>query len=261
MIAYNNEHPDTPLMPYAVVKMLSSDDLLPYRKGDEKPCEVTFVNPYLDYLWEHRNDVDTSKHPVIDGKTYLTSCPSFKYQSASKKNLNVQGTSSQGYPRRNFKLKTKGCNQWYYTNGPVAARKDDNGNVLEEDLLQIINGVSYNDETYTKWYMDSSLPADKFCWKADYMESSGSYNTGFANFAAIMYEHHPLYNILKDPSYNTYRTSVYGFPMLVFQEKAERAEDGKAQYEFVGKYNFNLDKSSNTRYGFELKKPNPYITL
>jgi hypothetical protein len=76
--------------------------------------------------------------------------------------------------------------------------------------------------------MDSNLPADKFCWKADYMESSGSYNTGFANFADILYTHHPLYDLLKNDdsltaadkeALNEYRTSVYGFPMLVFQEK------------------------------------------
>lgn len=259
MIAYNAEHPDTPLMPYAIVKSKTADDLLPYRKGDEKGCVVDFINPYLDYLWEHRYDVDTSKHPVIDAEKYMKSCPSFHYDSGTKANFNVQGTSSQGYPRRNFKLKTKGCSEWYYTNGPAAARKDEEGHVIDDDLLQIMDGVTVSGTQYKKWYMDSDLPADKFCWKADYMESSGSYNTGFANFAAILYEHHPLYNLLQDTSYNTYRTSVYGFPMLVFQEKQERAEDGKAQYEFVGKYNFNLDKSSNTRYGFELKIKNPYL--
>lgn len=269
MIAYNNEHPDTPLMPYAVVKSKTADDLLPYRKGDEKGCIVDFVNPYLDYLWEHRYDVDTSKHPVVNAEKYMKSCPSFHYDSGKKANFNVQGTSSQGYPRRNFKLKTKGCSEWYYTNGPAAAKKDAEGHIITDDLLQIINGVTVDDIKYKKWYMDSNLPADKFCWKADYMESSGSYNTGFANFADILYTHHPLYDLLKNDdsltaaekeALNEYRTSVYGFPMLVFQEKQERAEDGKAQYEFVGKYNFNLDKSSNTRYGFELDLPHPYVS-
>ena len=35
-----------------------------------------------------------------------------------------------------------------------------------------------------------------------------------------------------------YRTTVYGFPCLVFHEKST------GEFEFIGKYNFNLDKSS-----------------
>lgn len=229
MVQYNLDHPDTPIMPYAVVKVLSpGDDLLPYYKGNKKAVSVRFVNPYLDYLYDNG---------LIDDNTYLHSSPSFEF-SSEEENFNVQGTSSQGYPRRNYKLKTKlktneEINYWRYTNGPQKG-----GNISK------------------KWYMDSDLPADQFCWKADYMDSSGSYNTGFANFVSILYEHHPLYNIFQDENYDKYRTTIYGFPMLVFQEKKE-AKNGQTDYEFVGKYNFNLDKSSNTRYGFELTESNP----
>lgn len=244
MVAYNELHPDNPIMPYAVVKVFSDDDLLPYYKGNDKSVAVKFVNPYLDYLWNNKDSFGWSPEKIeAFSNVYLHSCPSFTLKS-SEKNFNVQGTSSQGYPRRNYKLKTKlpkntpedsQENFWRYTNGP---KKDQNIN--------------------KKWYMDSDLPADKFCWKADYMESSGSYNTGFANFVSILYEHHPLYNILKNEDYDKYRTTVYGFPMLVFQERQQPNSDGTINYEFVGKYNFNLDKSSNSRYGFELEIKNPF---
>jgi len=42
--------------------------------------------------------------------------------------------------------------------------------------------------------MDSEkLSTNKFTWKIDYMESSGSYNTGFANLLGSgIYNKHPL---------------------------------------------------------------------
>jgi hypothetical protein len=248
MVAYNEIHPDNPIMPYAVVEVFSDDDLLPYYKGDKKAVSVKFVNPYLDYLYNNRDTFGWSPEKTeAFNSVYLHSCPSFEF-SSTEKNFNVQGTSSQGYPRRNYKLGTKLTkngdptkNYWKYTNGPQTG-----------------------EEIGKNWYMDSDLPADKFCWKADYMESSGSYNTGFANFVSILYEHHPLYNLLKDTDYvketdyDRYRTTIYGFPMLVFQKRQVGNTDGTDRYEFVGKYNFNLDKSSNSRYGFELGIPHPF---
>ena len=244
MVAYNEIHPDNPIMPYAVVEVFSDDDLLPYYKGDKKAVSVKFVNPYLDYLYNNRETFGWSpERTAAFDNVYLHSCPSFEF-SSTEKNFNVQGTSSQGYPRRNYKLGTKltktgdpAKNYWKYTNGPQVG-----------------------EEIGKNWYMDSELPANKFCWKADYMESSGSYNTGFANFVSILYEHHPLYNLLKEANYDRYRTTIYGFPMLVFQKRQVGNADGTDRYEFVGKYNFNLDKSSNSRYGFELGIEHPFVS-
>ena len=87
------------------------------------------------------------------------------------------------------------------------------------------------------------------------MESSGSYNTGFVNLMGSgIYDKHPLEDLhISGVNADEYRVNVYGFPMLVFHKTAEDT------YTYIGRYNMNLDKSSNERYGFELKKEHPYV--
>ena len=99
--------------------------------------------------------------------------------------------------------------------------------------------------------MDTTLTGSSvFTFKADYMESSSSHNTGMANYVGTLYSKHPLEyydNLNVSVNISLLRTTIYGFPMLVFQEK----QDGT--YEYLGRYNFNLDKDSNERYGFEVE--------
>jgi len=113
---------------------------------------------------------------------------------------------------------------------------------------------------------NEELATNKFTWKIDYMESSGTYNTGFANLLGNpqypLYTKHPLDDLGIDGS--NYRTSVYGFPVLTFHKYADGSYNQSnpgATYEYIGRYNMNLDKGSNEYYGFELKTPQPYLTL
>lgn len=236
VVEYNNKHKEAPLMPYAIIETTDINHELPYKKietGDAWTVNATFINPYLDYLWESGQ---------VDEDTYIHSCPSY---TAEGVDLNVQGTSSQGYPRRNYKIKLKpasdkGNKTWKYLNGPKQ------GEVLK------------------KWYMDSEVGSNKYTWKADYMESSRTHNSGFASFIGTLYSKHPLQDYI--PNINTpendltseqknaisaakeelknYRTSVYGFPMMLFHKK------GEDNYEFIGLYNYNLDKSCDDNFGF-----------
>lgn len=232
MREYNKQHPSAPLMPYAIIETLDSEHKLPYVKdevGDGIVVNAEFVNPYLDYLYESGELIDENeKIEEIRNAPYLNCCPSYKSKYCF---LNVQGTSSQGYPRRNFKLKIKGSSTQYgkcvntYTNGPLAG------------------------QTFKKWYMDSGIGANAFTWKADYMDSSRCHNTGFASFVSILYSKHPIRDYIKnlddnDSRLNGLRTTVYGFPMMVFHKKSED------DYEFVGLYNYNLDKSCKDNFGF-----------
>lgn len=240
-------------MPYAIIEIIDntethpgmhtpeggsySHDKLPYYKGNNRYSKITFVNPSLDAAWEAKE---------IDDDFYLSHCPSFEAIGAD---INVQGTSSQQYPRRNYKTKMKSAvNQtdsdkqkhedwgWRYTNGPKKG------------------------ETFKKWKMDNTNYAtNKFTWKIDYMESSGSYNTGFANLASTLYSQHPL-DTYEGLSVDTagLRTSIYGFPVLVFHQHSTAADVDKLGteredeiYEYIGRYNLNLDKGSNEYYGFE----------
>ncbi|WP_165021519.1 CotH kinase family protein [Dysgonomonas sp. ZJ279] len=128
----------------------------------------------------------------------------------------VQGTSSQFYPRKNFKFTL--------TNGLTLS---ETGEHLEMYQLQ-----------------GKQIPAKIFTMKADFAESSGTHNTG----VAILIDEALRKLDYKIPPQGTddrVRTTIYGFPILVFHKKT--ASDNS---EFVGKYNFNDDKASTQVFGF-----------
>lgn len=263
LIAYNEEHPEALSMPYAVWEVIDNrflndpnggghgieEDQLPYFKGNDRYVKITFINPALDKAW---------KDGIVTETQYLASSPSYVAVGVS---INVQGTSSQAYPRRNYKTKFKSATKtapegwidsddykwgWYYLGGPR------------------------DGEPVDSWHMDNvNCSTNKFTWKIDYMESSGSYNTGFANLVGNgIYNGHPLsyYEDFTNKGIG-YRTSVYGFPVLVFHKHSTSrdvakfgTDDEKDVYQYIGRYNLNLDKSSNEYYGFELSSEQPYVT-
>jgi hypothetical protein len=110
---------------------------------------------------------------------------------------------------------------------------------------------------------NQDIGVNKFTWKIDYMESSGSYNTGFANLMGNLqyplYTKHPLEDL--GLSGDGLRTSVYGYPVLTFHEYENwnnNVSNPGVRYEYIGRYNMNLDKGANEAYGYELKTKNPY---
>lgn len=230
---YNVIHPDSPTLPYAILEISQedknpNDERLPFVKDGKRKVDVTFVNPSLDRAYELGE---------IDGHKYLTGCPSFRAIGAS---FDVQGTSSQGYPRRNYKGKFKDVD-WTYTYGPLEGKSLNEKNV-------------YDGKEYKKYYMDNKDAAEStFTWKADFMESSMTHNTGFASFVKTLYSKHPLNDYLSDYVMGDHRTTVYGFPMMVFQKYHN------GTYEFIGRYNFNLDKGCNAVIDFENGSNHPFV--
>ena len=232
---YNAAHASAPLLPYAVLECVDkNEDLLPFIKGGKRYVNVEFVNPALDYAYDNG---------LITGEQYIMGCPSY---TATNIQFDVQGTSSQGYPRRNYKCKFKKetgdkANDWYYTNGPLKGKE-----------IGVDN--EYNGVIYKNYYMDNHYSESTFTWKADYMESSMTHNTGFASFVKTLYSKHPLQDYDESIDVTDRRTTVYGFPMIVFQKK----KDGS--YEFIGRYNYNLDKGCNNVIGFKEKIKHPVLT-
>lgn len=236
LVDYNTNHPDDPTMPYIVIDMTNTEGGtdLPHYKGLKRYVRIEFTNPVADYMLNSGQ---------ITPFQYYTHCPSF---TANNVELNVQGTSSQKYPRRNFKAKFKKSKNWVYSQGELA-----------DQTIQATYELSDGQNLTTDWHVDhETIGSNAFTWKIDYMESSGSYNTGFANLMGSgIYEKHPLEDLhLNDVNASDYRVNVYGFPMLAFHKT------GEDEYTYIGRYNMNLDKSSNERYGFELKKEQPFLT-
>lgn len=158
-------------------------DALPQFKGDKKLCSGYYVDP-----------INPSK--------------SFTFVDAE---IDVQGTSSQYYYVKNYKIKFKGG--FILTNGTTV------------EVYQLNNNV---------------VPTNTYTFKADVASQEGANNVVLAK----------LYNELcpvKTPPQEDdprVRQTIDGHPIVVFWDNGNETQ-------FVGKYNFNHDKGTEEVFGFE----------
>ena len=165
----------------------------------------------------------------------------FKMKNAA---LRIQGTSSLAYPRKNFR---------FYT------QKE------ESTLVYDANGKIIQNKLYS--FKDGAQPVDCWCLKADFAESSGTHNTGIARlwnkamYGAIIQHKNVLGEEVNGYALRTnaqiaalnegyeydVRTTIDGFPIVLFYKKNASDTD----LIFLGKYNFNNDKSTPSVFGFE----------
>ena len=148
-----------------------------------------------------------------------------------------QGTSSMTYPKKNLRLYTRKSDQ--------TVLLDANGNVVSS----------------RKWsFKEGAQPVDCWCLKTDFAESSGTHNTGVARLMnKVMVDAQVEVNgsmeyalrteaqksaVLEGYEYDV-RTTVDGFPIVVFYHLTEQDD-----LIFLGKYNFNNDKSTESVFGF-----------
>ena len=182
---------------------------------------------------------------------------SMKFEGAGKYDftipeveIDVQGTSSQYYPVKNWKFKSKYKKKI----------EDENGDKVEVKITSNFAMTETGEEVDSYALGDDQLPAQVFCLKADYMETSSTHNTVTANLVHTMYnEKTPAQKILlkegekeasqeeKDRASKT-RTTIYGRPIAVFY--VENPDDPNAIPVFGGKYNFNYDKGAEHIFGF-----------
>lgn len=139
--------------------------------------------------------------------------------------IDVQGTSSQYYCVKNFKTKAKG--EFQMTSSGASQKRfalrafDSNGDEIPQK------------------------PVKTFCLKADFAESSGTHNTGAANMIDEILKATGILTPMQEID-NTVRTTIYGYPVLLFHQETQ-----SSPIRFVGKYNFNNDKSTHETFGFQ----------
>ena len=256
------------LLPIMVLKtyeyggITGVQDELPFYKGNKIGIDVRYYDPF---------DKDRCWH-------------------ASHVQANVQGTSSQGYPRRNFKISLKASSKDWMNETKMQpyggahyfkiaawdgdeANKDVYDTSIPNPYIKFSAGKDKKtgeaDPTANKGTLDIgctigndvrqlNMKAKSFCLKADYMDSSSSHNTVGANLVSYLagtygsYDlRHPLTRILN--SAEPYRTTVFGFPILVFWENMA------GDIQFIGRYNLNVDKSSENVFGFTDETKHPYL--
>ena len=163
-------------LPYLIIESAT----LPQYKGDKKTISGSYTNP-----------LDPTK--------------SYTFTKAS---IDVQGTSSAGYPRKNYKIKYK--------------------NFTNED-----------GETSSVYYLRGaleSLPTNVFCYKADYASSEGANNVELVR----LYNDACPYKTEPQQSSPLVRQGIDGVPILIFWN-----DTNAGTISFLGKYNANFDKSSD----------------
>lgn len=132
---------------------------------------------------------------------------SFTFENAQ---VDVQGTSSQHYARKNYKIKFKG--------GFI----DSSGNTQETYKLR-----------------SDSIPTDTFTFKADVASSEGANNVELAR----LYEDACPFRTAPQQENSHIRQAIDGLPIVIFWYDGETTS-------FIGKYNFNFDKGTPEVFGF-----------
>lgn len=236
-----------------IAKKLAENDI--YENGNVSVTKMMGIMPVMlfDGLDDVNNNITyleglTSKKDG-NGKTYRINVNASYYDNAdSTKNFKIQGarmtlqgTSSVGYPRKNFKL----------------ASKKDNAVMTDFEGKTITKGL---------WaFKDGDVPVNEWTLKADFMDSSCTRN---ASVARIFGDIEPTLGLkdsdgndaLKTPPqlaaqqyksvtgidfpYNL-RTTPNGKAMVCFHK---RPSDN--QYTFLGQYTLLNDKGNEYVYGF-----------
>ncbi len=166
---------------------------MPTYKGDKKIVTMDFENPL---------DKARSFSKVYGGPIQVE--------------IDVQGTSSQFYIRKNWKIKLK--------------KKDKNDNI-------IFDNAAYQ-------HMEGQIPAKVFCIKVDYAEATGTHNTGTANYVETFYDRDEV-TLPPQKTDERVRTTIAGFPCIIFEKATEDSEPV-----FSSKGNFNYDKDAEEAFGF-----------
>lgn len=202
---------------------------------------VMIVTGDVDVL-EATSNKDTQIQVDIE---YINMQDTSRSFTLTKAAMRPQGTSSMDYPKKNFRIYTRKYEE--------TILRDANGNVVEDGLYS---------------FKDKAIPVDCWCLKADYAESSGTHNTGIARlWNKALYDAKVTINLGEGNEHNVdeanvlrtqaqqkaldngyeydVRTAIDGFPILMFYHK--NANDPLI---FIGKYNFNNDKSTENVFGF-----------
>ena len=246
-------------------------------KGDGKGnCDEEYTQGAIDANEENwyqtlENTTNKKKNIDMDVIYYnpLDKSKNFKFVKAY---ITPQGTSSMYYPKKNYRI---------YTQKNKDTRcffSSEEAGILEfEDMMKWNFGENPEDRVYEKWrgkdnykkrkysFKDNSQAVKCWCLKADFAETSSSHNTGVARLwgdtlknssvqlgdrqvpvfktnAQATTEANYINNREEMPDV---RTTIDGFPIVVFGAKSYSDD-----IVFLGQYNFNNDKSTESVFGF-----------
>ena len=174
-------------LPATLPYMILDAAQLPQYKGDKKTITGTYVEPL---------------HPE----------KSFTFIGCE---IDVQGTSSAPYARKNYDMKFK-----------KGFEMTQSGEHADTFLLD-----------------DSVLPFNRFVMKADVASSEGANNVELVKLYCEITPYKTR-EMLANPKV---RQGIYGFPIVIFWHDTTKTENAVS---FLGKYNFNFPKRAAEPYGY-----------
>jgi hypothetical protein len=154
--------------------------------------------------------------------------------------IRLQGTSSLAYPIKNYRIYFKNASK---VAGDLYLGCDEQGvgGELQEEAKYSFRQAGTSNK--------AAAPVDCFCLKADFAESSSSHNTGMAkivqNILTAAGELTPAQAHCSGEYGYDVRTTIDGEPCYLFPRGTL---DETPQ--FLGKFNFNNDKSTEAVFGF-----------
>ena len=172
---------------------------------DHLPSDLPYMVISCAELPQYKGDKKTVSGYYIDPQNGANS---FNFSDAQ---ADVQGTSSQYYPRKNYKIKFNGG-------------------------FQMLS----SGETVSKYKMrPTSIATKTFTFKADVASSEGANNVELAR----LYNDASIYRTPPQTTNPSIRQGIDGFPIVIFWDDGESIS-------FIGKYNFNNDKGTEEVFGF-----------
>lgn len=210
---------------------------------------------------QHFTKDDKSTYVRMDKIEVINLEDQTKNMTLINPSMRAQGTSSMAYPRKNFRFYTQ------------ADGKDKTQPSYVTQMFDYQDRELFGtDRVYS--FKNKAQPVSCWCLKADYAESSSTHNTGIARLWNRVMNNVVIANnkidsryYLKDESLfpnidhpcrtiaqlianrDSYpydvRTTVDGFPIVLFYHERE-----DLPLIFLGRYNWNNDKSTESVYGF-----------
>jgi hypothetical protein len=169
------------------------------------PTDLPYLVPRGAELPQFKGDKKTIDDYFNDPKN-----PARNY-SSSDTQIDVQGTSSQYYYRKNYKIKYK------------------NGFILFDGSKVFVYQMNEN-----------AVPTNTFTMKADVASSEGAFNV----VLSMLYNEICPYKTPAQVADSRIRQCIEGFPIVIFW-------DNGTETKFLGKYNFNNDKGTPEVFGFK----------
>lgn len=177
------------------------------------PMNIPYIILECEELPQYKGDKKKEK-----SVTYVDPMNPDRSFTATGVQLDVQGTSSAGYPVKNYKVSLKGGLTY------------SNTNKFTEDGFPIFVG---------------GLPGKVICLKADFASSENANNVMLVDY----YEQLCPWKTPPQESDGRVRQGIRGFACCVFWRNTTNDE-----IQFLGKYNFNDDKSNENVFGFDRDK-------